>query len=146
MRTLIDQFSRSPKLQDVLRHIEKTPFKLSGEEIITTVDQFLPSYNCEGAAIGYFSIISHICYFRSDLEKPLMRIAIRPLYYLGIVDPENEILWVKSFVKKKRIFGKNGLYYTSSKGEKWIQHQLKFKQELIEEIIQEIILEDNLDE
>ncbi|WP_438449467.1 hypothetical protein [Gorillibacterium sp. sgz5001074] len=143
---MIIQFSRSPQLQDILKNIEKYPFKFSNEEIISQVDQFLPSYNCEGAALGYFSIISHLCYFRSDLEKPLMKIAVKPLYYLGIIDPESEILWVQSYVKKKSIIRKNNLYYTSSEGEIWIQNQLKFKQDLIKEIIQEIITEDSIEE
>lgn len=33
---------------------------------------------------------SHLCYYRPDLEKPLIKIAIKPLFYLGITDVENE--------------------------------------------------------
>lgn len=104
---MIHQFSRSPELQDILGNIHKEKFQHTDEEIIMHVDNFLPSYNCEGAALGYFSIIAHICYYRSDLERALMKIAIKPLFYLGISDPENEIKWVQAYVKKKRISQKN---------------------------------------
>lgn len=103
----------------------------------------MPSYNCEGAALGYFSIISHLCYYRPDLEKPLIKIAIKPLYYLGITDVENEIKWVQSYVREKSILNKNYLYYTSKQGRKWIISELKDKCELVSNIIKEIEFEDN---
>ena len=78
---MIGQFSTSPELQNVLKIIRKEPFRYTDDEIIIRVDKFFPSYNCEGAALGYFSIISHLCYFGPDLEKPLIKIAIKPLYY-----------------------------------------------------------------
>jgi hypothetical protein len=144
MKIIIHQFSRSPQLQDILKSVDKDPYKYSYEEIITTVDQFLPSQNCEGAALGYFSIISHICYFRSDLEKPLMKIAIKPLYYLGLTDPENEIKWVQSYVKKKSLF-QNNYYFTSKQGENWIQNEFITKLDTVEAIIKEIVIEDSIE-
>lgn len=140
---MIEQFSRSSKLQNILKVIKKEPFRYSDDEIITNVDKFLPSYNCEGAALGYFSIISHLCYYRPDLEKQLMKIAIKPLYYLGITDAENEIKWVQSYINKKSIFNKNYLYYTSRQGRMWIMNELKDKYELVTNIIKEIEFENN---
>ncbi|MEK3724015.1 hypothetical protein [Paenibacillus sp. FSL H8-0034] len=141
---MIRQFSRSLELQNILKTIKTDPFSYSDEEIITQVDNYLPSYNCEGAARGYFSIISHICYYRSDLDKPLMKLAVKPLYYLGISDPDSQIKWVQSYVKERKIFEKNYEYYTSRQGRKWIVNELKFKHELIGNIIKEIDLEDSL--
>ncbi|NEW09927.1 hypothetical protein GK047_29015 [Paenibacillus sp. SYP-B3998] len=143
---MIRQFSRSLKLQNILKTIKSDPFRYSDEEIITHVDKYLPSYNCEGAARGYFSIISHICYYRSDLEKQLMKLAVKPLYYLGISDPDSQIKWVQSYVKERKIFGKNYKYYTTRQGRKWIINELKFKHELIENIIKAIDFEDSVED
>ncbi|MEC0225810.1 hypothetical protein [Paenibacillus alba] len=141
---MIHQFSRSPNLQNIIRNIHKEKPQYSDEEIILHVDNFLPSYNCEGAALGYFSIIAHICYYRSDLEKALMKIAVKPLYYLGISDPENGIKWVDAYVTSKKRFQKNNMYFTSKQGEYWIQNSLIFKHELIASILNEINFEDNV--
>lgn len=136
---MINQFSRSQKLQDILSIIETEPLKYSNEEIIQCVDKFLPSYNCEGAAIGYFSIISHLCYYRPELEIPLMKIALKPLYYLGIEDPNFAIKWVQNYVLEIN----NNDYYTSRQGRIWIVDQLKNKYEIIVRIFEEIDFEDN---
>lgn len=136
---MIDQFSRSPKLQDILSIIETEPFKYSNEEIIQCVDKFLPSYNCEGAAKGYFSIISHLCYYRTDLEVRLMKIALKPLFYLGIEDPNLAFKWTQSYVCEKN----SSDYYTSKQGRDWIENCLVNKSEIIAGIFEEIDIEDN---
>jgi hypothetical protein len=136
---MIDQFSSSPKLQAILSIIEIEPLKYSSEEIIQCVDKFLPSYNCERAAKGYFSIISHLCFYRPDLEVRLMKIALKPLFYLGIEDPNFAIKWAQSYVCEKN----SNDYYTSKQGRNWIEDQLKDKSEIIAKIFEEIDLEDN---
>ncbi|MBH5317510.1 hypothetical protein I6N90_06730 [Paenibacillus sp. GSMTC-2017] len=143
---MIEQFSNSPELQGILKAIQRDPYRFTDEQIINHVDKFLPSYNCEGAALGYFSIISHLCYYRNDLEKPLLKIAIKPLYYLGISDAENQIKWVQSYVNTRSIFRKNDLYYTSWQGKRWIMNALKDKSELVSKIIREIECEDDDEE
>ncbi|ADM71153.1 hypothetical protein GMA19_03348 [Paenibacillus polymyxa E681] len=139
---MINQFSRSPKLRDILNVIETVPTQYSDEEIILYVDKFLPSYNCEGAAIGYFSIISHLCYYRPDLESQLIKIALKPLYYLGIEHPDSAIKWIKTYVKEKN----DNDYYTSKQGRTWITNHLKDKHELITRIFKEIDFEDNAED
>jgi len=42
------------------------------------------SYNCASAAESYFEIISPICPIREDIAHSLLRIAMRPLFYLCI--------------------------------------------------------------
>ncbi|WP_270168578.1 hypothetical protein [Paenibacillus sp. SYP-B4298] len=136
---MIDQFFRSPKLQDILSIIETEPLKYSNQEIIQCVDKFLPSYNCEGSAKGYFCIISHLCYYRPDLEVRLMKIALKPLFYLGIEDPNLAIKWAQSYVCEKN----SNDYYTSKQGRNWIEYHLKNKSEIIASIFEEIDLENN---
>ncbi|MCF7755060.1 hypothetical protein KQ941_11455 [Paenibacillus xylanexedens] len=136
---MINQFSRSQKLQSILSLVETEPFKYSKEEITQGVDEFLPSYNCEGAAVGYFSIISHLCYYRSDLEIPLMKIALKALYYLGIEDPRIAVKWIQEYVCEINETD----YYTSKQGRVWIENRLKNKGEIIANIFEEIEAEDN---
>ncbi|WP_339158315.1 hypothetical protein MKX50_02440 [Paenibacillus sp. FSL W8-0186] len=138
---MINQFSKSQKLQSILSIIEAEPTFYSDEEIIQCVDKFLPSYNCQGAATGYFSIISHLCYYRPDLEIPLMKIALKPLYYLGIEDPGIAIKWVQAYVSEMN----NNDYYTSKQGRTWITSHLKNKIGIIPRIFKEIELEDNVE-
>jgi hypothetical protein len=73
-----------------------------------------------------------------------MKIAIKPLYYLGITDPENEIKWVQSYVKKKSLF-KNNYFFTSKQGENWIQNEFITKLDTVETIIKEIVIEDSIE-
>ena len=51
--------------------------------------------NCESAAIDYFNLIAQLCYTRTNIMHSLMRIAIRPIFYLGITDVENVIMYIK---------------------------------------------------
>ncbi|MNW48612.1 hypothetical protein D3C74_259840 [compost metagenome] len=137
---MIEQFSRSEKLQDILKTIGIEPTKYSDKEIVQCVSEFLPSQNCEGAARGYFSIISHLCYYRTDLEPPLMKVALRPLYYLGIEDGSHAIKWIQFYVSNMSIY-----YYTSKQGDIWIKQTLDNKQNIIEEIFKEIEQEDDVE-
>ncbi|MGX1827284.1 hypothetical protein ACWIE6_03485 [Paenibacillus taichungensis] len=136
---MIAQFSGSPKLQDILKIIEIEPENYSDIEIVQCVTKFLPSYNGEGAAKGYFSIISHLCYYRPDLEFPLMKVALRPLYYLGMEDPDSVIEWVQFYVSDIN----TNYYYTSKQGNAWIKESLKSKRDIIAAIFKEIDFEDN---
>ncbi|MBY0117979.1 hypothetical protein [Paenibacillus xylanexedens] len=135
---MIEQFSRSGKLQILLKTIGTDPKKYLDEEIIQYVERFQPSQNCEGATKGYFSIISHICYYRPDLEHPLMKIALRPLYYLGVENASDAIKWVQFYVSDI-----SNYYYTSKQGDVWIKESLNSKQNIAEKIFKEIDQEDN---
>jgi|GEM_PF-4029833 len=135
---MIEQFARSKKLQDLLKVIEIEPRKYLDKEIIHCVEEFQPSQNCEGATRGYFSIISHLCYYRPDLEHQLMKIALKPLYYLGIEDTSDAVKWIQFYVSDK-----SNYYYTSKQGDIWIKEALINKQSIIEKIFKEIDQEDN---
>ncbi|NOU90565.1 hypothetical protein GC102_33240 [Paenibacillus sp. LMG 31460] len=142
---MINQFSRDPELQTILKSFEKNPFQFTDEEIVSHVDGFLPSYSCDGAACGYFSIIAHICYFRPDLIRQLMKIATKPVFYYGISDPNHAIRWVQYKVKRKNIFGNNIEYYTTKQGKLWIDTELIKTSNLIANLIEEIKREDNIE-
>ncbi|THF78468.1 hypothetical protein [Cohnella fermenti] len=142
---MISQFASDPKLQNLLNSLFTKSDQFKDEEIISQVEGYLPSYSCDDAASGYFSIISHICYFRPDLDRRLMKIAIRPLYYYGITDPQHAISWVSGNVKRKRLIKKNYYYYTSKQGRLWIDHELKNKANLIVELIEEIKKKDDFE-
>lgn len=72
-----------------------------------------------------------------------MKVATKPLLYLGINDAENIIKWVQSYVHEKSIMKRNNLYYTSRQGRRWIMNGLKDKYVLITNIIKEIEIEEN---
>lgn len=111
---------RKPKLQDILKIIEIGPENYSDVEIIQCVAKLLPSYNGDGAA--------------PDLEFPLMKVALRPLYYLGIENPDLAIEWVQLYVSDIN----TNYYYTSKQGNAWFKESLKSKRDIIAAIFKEI--------
>ncbi|MNW69622.1 hypothetical protein D3C74_486720 [compost metagenome] len=69
-----------------------------------------------------------------------MKIALRPLYYLGVEDPSVAIKWVQFYVSDT-----SDNYYTSKQGDIWIKESLNSKQNIVEKIFKEIDLEDNVE-
>jgi len=92
------------RLREICDSVKASPTVITDEEIISAVSHYLPSYNCEAAALSYFAIIAHICYYRSDVEKPLLKIALTPTVYLGIINAVKAIKWVQSNVTQKSFF------------------------------------------
>jgi hypothetical protein len=72
------------ELESIIESIRNGSCTLTDDEITIKIGQFTPSYNCEGAAIGFFKIMSLICPYRQSLIDNLLMISIRPVYYLGI--------------------------------------------------------------
>lgn len=49
------------------------------------------SQNCIGAAEDYFSMIAPLCLYNSSIALTLLRLAIRPLFYLGITEWKKQL-------------------------------------------------------
>jgi len=58
--------------------------KLSADELYDKVRLAQVSQNCLAAAEDYFKIIVPLCPVREDAAHSLLRIAMRPLYYMGV--------------------------------------------------------------
>lgn len=67
------------------------------------------------------------------------KIALKPLFYFGIEDPNLAIKWTQSYVCEKN----SSDYYTSKQGRDWIENCLVNKSEIIAGIFEEIDIEDN---
>ncbi|MCD9024959.1 hypothetical protein [Cohnella silvisoli] len=138
---MINQIS-DLKLREVLNTVVTSPHQFENDEIISAVSNYTPSHSCNSAALRYVAIIAHIAFFREDLERSLLKIAVRPLYYYGISDPKAAVGWIQNNIKVTNIFSRQGDYVTTKFGKKWIENNLVKKQEMIGEIINEIIKED----
>ena len=138
---MINQIS-DLRLRETLNNMIDAPNHKSADEIIQSVIEYKLQTSCDAAAIRYFAIIAHICYFREDLETALLKIALRPLYYYGIEGPEIVISWVKSNIKVKSFWRRASVNQTTVFGDKWIKTRLIKKRETIMELIDEIVRED----
>ena len=58
---------------------------LSVDELHNRIRLLKVSYNCVSAAEDYFEVIAPICLIREDIAHSLLRMAMRPVFYLGIV-------------------------------------------------------------
>jgi hypothetical protein len=117
-----------------LQHdIEEGNVSLSDEEIIEKFETWIPSYNAEGAAEGYFSFISSISFHKPQLIPILLRKAVEPLYFLGIESVEEVLKWAEIYLKNS-----NAIYKPSVDGQKWLNNDLSKYREQISEILREI--------
>lgn len=64
---------------------------------------------------------------------PLMKIALRPLYDLGIEEANDAVEWVRYYVSDRSDY-----YYTSKQGALWIRESWINKQKSVEKIFREI--------
>ncbi|WP_438449468.1 hypothetical protein [Gorillibacterium sp. sgz5001074] len=117
----------------------KDLLNLTDEELISLVEQYVPSQGCSGAAYGYLQIVSHICYFREHLQSKLMKIAIRPIIYLGIND-HKEVL---GFITGEYLIEKTYKPATEF-GRDWIIGKLQLNETLLKDIFEEIVIEENI--
>ena len=58
------------------------------------------------ASEEYFEIIAPICPVREDIAHSLLRITIRPIFYLGITSSMNMLLTIYDLSKDKNVFTK----------------------------------------
>ncbi|MCL2360116.1 MAG: hypothetical protein FWC74_10275 [Candidatus Bathyarchaeota archaeon] len=59
------------------------------------------SGNCEFAAADYFRLIAPLCPAKEDIAHSLLRLAMRPVFYLPIADFEN-LLEIIMYINKDR--------------------------------------------
>lgn len=57
--------------------------------------------NCENASMDLYIVISNVCYSKNTIIPSLVRIFIRPLYYLGIEKSQDVLNWIKWFLNYK---------------------------------------------
>lgn len=57
--------------------------------------------NCENASMDLYIVISNVCYSKNAIIPSLVRIFIRPLYYLGIEKSQDVLNWIKWFLNYK---------------------------------------------
>ncbi|WP_187434315.1 hypothetical protein [Paenibacillus methanolicus] len=130
------------RLKRIMNTVVDSPYECSEEEIKSAVSEYLPSHSCGAAALTYFAIIAHICYYRDGLQEDLLKIALVPTVYFGITDSGKVIEWVQRNVTVVQVFkGATGCETTKA-GRKWIVEKLPEYENLIKELIEQISEED----
>jgi hypothetical protein len=76
----------------------------SDEDLYHNVRLSQVSSNCEFAAIDYFKIVSSLCPSKPEIAHSIMRIAIRPLFYLGICEPRQMTMVIEKINKGRKKF------------------------------------------
>jgi hypothetical protein len=117
----------------------KDLLNLKDEELVSLVEQYIPSQGCSGAAYGYLQIVSHICYFREHLQRTLMKIAMRPIIYLGISDYTKVLGFITGEYLDEKTYRPATEY-----GRDWIMGKLQENITLLKDIFEEIIIEENI--
>ncbi|ODM24588.1 hypothetical protein A7W90_18270 [Clostridium sp. Bc-iso-3] len=95
--------------------------------------------NCETASMDLYIVISNVCYSKGIIIPSLLRIFIRPLYYLGIEKSQDVLNWIKWFLNHKNTPN----YATTIKGAndnalKWFFECLNKNNIYIEESLKEL--------
>lgn len=119
-------------IYNLLGSIKADSCEIEDNEIVKMVENWTPSYNCEAAADGFLKVIPLIISVRPNIERALLKIAIRPMFYMGITETKQVSAWVESFLKNER---KN----LSEECISWFKRELvEEKEGVIAEILQEI--------
>jgi len=100
----------------------KQALKLSAEEIHSRVLSAKVSLNCLGAAEGYFEIVAPLCPIREDIAHSLLRIATRPIFYLGVTSYEGILSTIKDIN-----FGRLGFL-------KWLSRNNEMVADIVKEL------------
>lgn len=95
--------------------------------------------NCENASMNLYVIISNVCYFKNVIIPSLVRIFIRPLYYLGLGKSQDILNWIEWFITDKIVQN----YTSTIKGIninalKWFFECLNTDNTYIEEALREL--------
>ncbi|GAA4850259.1 hypothetical protein GCM10023310_30960 [Paenibacillus vulneris] len=120
----------------IQRRIEVGDASLVDNEIVKKFLTWLPSYNCESAAEGYFSILSSIAKYKPQIIEPLLKKAIEPIYFLGYDSSKDIIGWASHFANSSNV-----AYKPSESGRVWLTHELPNYEEFIERCLKEYMSE-----
>lgn len=124
------------KLIPILEELERGTSTQENDLILKEIEILNSNLktNCESAAKTLLPLAAFICLYRRDLEKEMLRLAIEPLYQLGIEKSEDVIGWVEKFIStKENHFG------ITKEAEQWLLNDFPKKKELIEFIINELM-------
>ncbi|WP_409341969.1 hypothetical protein [Paenibacillus sp. MBLB4367] len=114
----------------IQRRIEDGDTSLVDGDIIENFLAWLPSYNCETAAEGYFSFLSSIAKYKPKLVESLLKKAIEPVCFLGFERSEGIIRWATYFAESA-----DAVYKPSESGKLWLTQELPNYKELIEKCL-----------
>ncbi|RAV21472.1 hypothetical protein [Paenibacillus contaminans] len=119
-------------ISKLLGSIKAGSCEVEDKLIIEMIGNWIPSYNCEAAADGFLEVIPIVISSRPHLERELLKIAIRPMFYMGISESKQVFEWVDIFLKNER----NSF---SEECAAWFKKELtEEKEDFITVIIQEI--------
>lgn len=76
---------------------------VSKDEVLRSVGLAIVSQNAEAAADNYFEIISKVAPYNKELEKELLAITLRPIYYMGVESSEGVKKWINYLLENSKI-------------------------------------------
>ena len=78
--------------------LDYTSNDISSDAVYQKIRNVDVSLTCESAAIDYFKIIAPICMAREDVAHSLLRLAIRPIFYLGLCTADDILSNISIFI------------------------------------------------
>ncbi|WP_088831983.1 hypothetical protein [Paenibacillus tyrfis] len=124
------------EMEQIQRGIEDGDTSMVDADLVEKFISWIPSYNCESAAEGYFSFLSSIAKYKLTLIEPLLKKAIEPVYYLGYENSEEILNWAAYFAQLQ-----NAMYVPSELGKVWLCKELPIYKEYIEKCLIEYMTE-----
>lgn len=124
------------EMERIQRRIEDGDTSMADADLVEKFISWIPSYNCESAAAGYFSFLSSIATYKPTLIEPLLKKAIEPVYYLGYESSEEILNWVAYFAKLQ-----NTMYVPSEIGKVWLREELPNYKEFVAKCLVEYMTE-----
>ncbi|GMX65994.1 hypothetical protein Elgi_52650 [Paenibacillus elgii] len=124
------------EMERIQRRIEDGDTSMADADLVEKFISWVPSYNCESAAAGYFSFLSSIATYKPTLIEPLLKKAIEPVYYLGYENSEEILSWAASFAKAR-----NAMYVPPELGKVWLCEELPNYKEFIAKCLIEYMTE-----
>jgi len=127
--------TEAEKLINILGNDNLKSTTIEDAVIVKTIQEYIPSQNCEGAAYGYLRAIAHILYYRPRLEKELLKKFLEPLYYIGIEKASEVFSFADNLLHDQKL---RNIYNPTLETDKWIKEKLRTKQKLIDQLLSEI--------
>lgn len=120
------------QIDTLLDSIKDGSCDLEDNQIVALIGNWIPSYNCVGAADGFLEVIPEVILARRNLERALLKIAIRPMYYMGISESKQVFAWINHFLNNER-------NSPSEEGKEWLRNELiESKVVLVTDILKEV--------
>ncbi|CAN7726967.1 hypothetical protein [Paenibacillus sp. LjRoot56] len=120
------------QINTLLNSIKDGSCDLEDNRIVEMIGNWIPSYNCEAAADGFLEVVPEVILARQHLERALLKIVVRPMFYMGISESKQVFAWINHFLNGER----NSL---SEECMAWLRNDLvELKAVLITDILKEI--------